>query len=321
MKKRLTLVFLFFLILINSFACKKKTTNDLEVVNIINEVPKKRIDSLNNCTYDQASDLIFLIPEVKALDRNLRLMTRDKRGVAILDNDSSKENSEFYEMKVGENEEFRFQTYYRFMVEKSTCNIYFMSEDNQKYTLLEWSKTNKIKKYYENKSDSIKYQEYLKTHYIGINENNFGTNSTTLTLINLPIDSKSIQSKLYKIITKSNFLIEYNCGEEDIMGGYLGDINGFNLYIIENYCGDFPFKNLLVVKNNVLISKLLIDVESWDVEKKETENIEDQTNITFEIEKNYIITIKTEKQLDKNIQSIKKENLLKFKLKNNLVSF
>src|SRR5699024_6648083 len=92
---------------------------------------------------------------------------------------------------------------------------------------------------------------------------------------------------------------------DDIKGVYLGAVYQFHLYIIENFCGDFDFRDLVVTKNGNLISKLLIDTEYWDIEEKELHNEADETKVTFEITKDYIITVKTVISLEGQIQTSK----------------
>lgn len=123
-------------------------------------------DSLQcSCTYDKAVDMLFMIPEVAALNEDIRSYTQGKRGASILNSDPNNENLDYYEMKVGDNNELRFQTYYRFIIEKTSCDIFVIWGDEQHYTLAEWNKINGIGKYYKNSEDSIKYTEYLNTHY------------------------------------------------------------------------------------------------------------------------------------------------------------
>lgn len=87
-----------------------------------------------------------------------------------------------------------------------------------------------------------------------------------------------ITMQLYKEIIEN-----YGCGENSVNGKILGKQNNFELFIIENDCGDFPFKDLLSVKYGKIIDKLNIESSSFDIEKSERDNIQDKTEITFNI--------------------------------------
>src|SRR5699024_441906 len=91
----------------------------------------------------------------------------------------------------------------------------------------------------------------------------------------LLINSHNIQSKLKTIMSHAPFLNDYKCGEDNVKGLYLGEIYRFQLYLIENVCGDFDFRDLVITQNGKLVSKLLVDIDYWDIEKQELHNITD----------------------------------------------
>ena len=67
-----------------------------------------------------------------------------------------------------------------------------------------------------------------------------------------------------------NIIEEYGCGDNSVMGKTLGKSGDYEVFIVENNCGDFPFKDLISVKEGKTIDKLTIMSSSFDVEKSET---------------------------------------------------
>ena len=61
---------------------------------------------------------------------------------------------------------------------------------------------------------------------------------------------------------------------------------------------------MILLKGNKIISKLLIDGDSWDIEKDE-ENIRDEIITTFEIDVNFIIKLKTVNKFNNKLKSSK----------------
>ena len=92
-----------------------------------------------------------------------------------------------------------------------------------------------------------------------------------------------ITMQLYKEIIEN-----YGCGENSVNGKTLGKNNIFELFIVENDCGDFPFKDLISVKSGKIVDKLNIESSSFDIEKSERDNIQDKTEITFNVIRQYI---------------------------------
>lgn len=100
----------------------------------------------------------------------------------------------------------------------------------------------------------------------------------TIDLSDKNYKGKDITMQLYKDIIE-----EYGCGDNSVTGKDLGEFNVYEVFIVENNCGDFPFKNIISIKDGKIIDKLLIGSSSFDIEKSETENIKDQTDYTFNI--------------------------------------
>lgn len=97
-----------------------------------------------------------------------------------------------------------------------------------------------------------------------------------------------ITMSLYKDIIE-----KYGCGGDNMITGKdLGQFNDNEIFIVENDCGDFPFKDLISVKNGKMIDKLSIESSSFDIEKFETQDIKDETDYTFNIIDLFNIEIK-----------------------------
>lgn len=76
----------------------------------------------------------------------------------------------------------------------------------------------------------------------------------------------------------------------------------YDIFIVSNDCGDFPFKDLITLKDNEIVSKLLIESDSWNIEKDE-KNIRDETINTFIIDRDLNIKVKTVKKLNDDFKS------------------
>lgn len=94
--------------------------------------------------------------------------------------------------------------------------------------------------------------------------------------------------KLYKDIIEY-----YGCGDYSVNGKVLEKQNEIEVFIVENDCGDFPFKHLISVENGKIIDKITIEENAFDVEKSETQNIQDEIDTTFDIRDMSNIEIKT----------------------------
>lgn len=101
-------------------------------------------------------------------------------------------------------------------------------------------------------------------------------------------EGSDITMQLYKDIIEY-----YGCGDHSVNGKVLGKQNEIKIFIVENDCGDFPFKHLISVENGKIIDKITIEENSFDVEKSETQNIQDETDTTFDIRDLFNIEIKT----------------------------
>lgn len=109
-----------------------------------------------------------------------------------------------------------------------------------------------------------------------------------------------ITMQLYKDIIQY-----YGCGENLVYGKALGKQNEVEIFIVENDCGDFPFKDLISVKNGKIIHKVTIESSSFDIEKLENQNIEDRVDISFDINDMSKIEIKSTHSInDKKLNTI-----------------
>ena len=112
----------------------------------------------------------------------------------------------------------------------------------------------------------------------------------------LPISSQSL-SKMKSIDLDKKVFFEYACGSQP-KGFFLGKRDDFDIFIVNNDCGDFVFRDLLVVKSNKIVSKLNIESDSWDIEKEESQKIKDENIVTFNIDKELMISLKSINKLN-----------------------
>ena len=131
---------------------------------------------------------------------------------------------------------------------------------------------------------------------------NVENNKKDTNYFKLPISSNKIADTSPLKIDKKTFK-EYTCGS-DAYGYNLGKMNEFDVYIVNNDCGDFPYKDLIVLNGNKIISKLLIESDSWDIEKDE-KKIRDEIISSFEIDTNFNIKIKTTNKINNKLKSNK----------------
>lgn len=125
--------------------------------------------------------------------------------------------------------------------------------------------------------------------------------------INLPISSSTLLSQKASILNKTLFN-DYSCGDGPT-GFYLGKKDNYDIYIVSNDCGDFPFKDLITVKSNAIISKINIEDDSWDIEKEEKKKIRDENVTSFSIDKDFKISIQTINRIN---NKEKKKNISNF---------
>lgn len=119
-------------------------------------------------------------------------------------------------------------------------------------------KSSLIKSIFEEKSD---YKE------VKINSENYKHQDITM--------------HLYK-----NIIDNYGCGENIVYGMKLKDYKNYEVFIVENNCGDFPFKDLISVQDGKIVDKLPISEDYFDeqnnskeVEIQKTFNIDNYSNI------------------------------------------
>lgn len=71
-----------------------------------------------------AMDIIFKLPEVQAIDKLIQTSTQGKRGVSIMLQDEMNQDSNYYNLMVGNNaHEDRFENIFNFLVNKKTQEI------------------------------------------------------------------------------------------------------------------------------------------------------------------------------------------------------
>ncbi len=115
-----------------------------------------------------------------------------------------------------------------------------------------------------------------------------------------PITSENLLKEKIKTTNHTKGFENYTCGEE-ILEYYQIDSKK---WVIASSCYDFEYKDLVIIdKNKKIISKLLIERESWDIEKKELEDIDDKETVNFVIEKDNKIKITTRHFLNKKLLS------------------
>ena len=136
-----------------------------------------------------------------------------------------------------------------------------------------------------------------------IKKDNDGTSSNNAGKINLNDENykgEDITMQVYKDIIEY-----YGCGDYSVNGISLGKYNDFDIFIVENNCGDYPFKDLISVQNGKIADKLLIESSSFDIEKSEIHNIKDQTDFTFDIINFSNIQVKENHTINNKVQSNK----------------
>lgn len=122
----------------------------------------------------------------------------------------------------------------------------------------------------------------------------------------LPISSESILKEI-PLVSNENIenISEYTCGEGEFEYYPIKNNIDFDICIINNNCYDFEYKDLVVIKDSRIISKLLIDEYSWDIEKMEVENIKEETIVSFKIDTKLNIIVTTKKPYNNQVKSIK----------------
>jgi len=119
----------------------------------------------------------------------------------------------------------------------------------------------------------------------------------------LHITSKNYKGSDITLKTYKQIIDTYGCGDLSVSGLVLGEIENYKIFIVEDQCGDFPFKDLVSVKDGKIVSKLLIDSSSFNVEKYESEKIKYQTHISFEIKDIQNIMITKVSAIDDNVKA------------------
>ena len=169
-----------------------------------------------------------------------------------------------------------------------------------------YSKKSKLDKYFEDAFFINDYMFFEKNgcvySYIKDKNKIENTKIKNAQYFKVPISTKKIKNTSPLKIDEKIFK-EYSCGS-NAFGFNLGKKDEFEIYIVNNDCGDFPFKDLVLLKGNKIISKLFIEGDSWDIEQDE-KNIRDEIITTFEIDVNFIIKLKTVNKLNDKLKSSK----------------
>lgn len=97
-------------------------------------------------------------------------------------------------------------------------------------------------------SSAVLYKEGI-SDAIGV-----GNLSDSININSVNYSGSDITEQLYK-----NIIEEYGCGENEVNGMKLPGKFGVQLFIVENDCGDFPFKDLISVKNGKTYSKIMLE--------------------------------------------------------------
>jgi|GEM_PF-2439882 len=123
--------------------------------------------------------------------------------------------------------------------------------------------------------------------------------------LNLPISSKTIADKNPYISNRNiENISEYTCGENQFEYFQINSAQfNFDIFIINSACFDFEYKDLVLIKEDKILSKLLIDTNSWDIEKMEINNIKEETRISFEIDKDFNVIVNTKVFLKEQVLS------------------
>lgn len=105
----------------------------------------------------------------------------------------------------------------------------------------------------------------------------------------LPITNKSLQAMKPIELNDAAFK-DYACGGR-ARGFYLGEVNGDRVFILNNDCGDFEFKDMLLVRSGRVASKITIESDAWDMEEEEKNEIRDEVITTFAIDEKYAVRV------------------------------
>lgn len=102
-------------------------------------------------------------------------------------------------------------------------------------------------------------------------------NSKKIAISSKNYKQQNITMKLYK-----NIIEVYGCGENIVYGMQLPNYENYEVFIVENNCGDFPFKDLITIDGGNIVGKLSISEFYFDEQENETKktfNIENYSNI------------------------------------------
>ncbi|TWP22474.1 hypothetical protein ETU10_11035 [Apibacter muscae] len=262
---------------------------------------KETSDSINNWKFCGVETFNSDIDDSISIKmRNLKLhMTKDTLFI------NNKYKNKINIQKMEAHKFFRSQYIYDYYTSFLKNKYKINARDTVQYIELDYNKNGYPKEYLKDGLVAIFMNNHIFLEYSGYIFCYTKPESKD-NVKSFPVTSESIKNKLYNIYSydKKYLNPDYTCGEDYVKGYYLGkNNNNYEVYIVENSCGDFYFLDLLVIKNNTIISKITIDNDSWDVEQSEVNNIKNEIVTTFKIDTNYTIFIKTKKILNKKTQS------------------
>ncbi|WP_454975411.1 hypothetical protein [Capnocytophaga bilenii] len=108
-----------------------------------------------------------------------------------------------------------------------------------------------------------------------------------------PLDSLNYKRvKLPNSYFPTNVIAWNACGSETMDGMYLGEYNGFKIFIIENVCSDASYKVLFSTREKNIIDSL--EIENYYIDpEKDSENIIDIQKSVFKMKRINSIEVKS----------------------------
>ncbi|MCD8418542.1 hypothetical protein J2Q11_12880 [Tenacibaculum finnmarkense genomovar finnmarkense] len=199
-------------------------------------------------------------------------------------------------------EKFSGSFYVKCNPQKKADFVYYKDEPNKNVLDV---KVNSISESFQRYSDElcscISLKEESTVSSISKIENIVNKEKESL---KFPLSTKTIvDEKPYISNNNIENISEYTCGENQFEYFSLKNKWNFDVYIIISNCYDFEYKDLVVLKKNKIISKLRIEEDSWDIDKMETNNVKDQTLVTFSIDEAFNIVVKTKNILNGEFHS------------------
>ncbi len=115
----------------------------------------------------------------------------------------------------------------------------------------------------------------------------------------LPLSSKLLNSESPLALDKNiEGILEYTCGEKLFECFPIKSKWSFDIYIMNSSCYDFEYKDLVLVKDNKVLSRILIEEHSWNIE---SDNLTNERIVSFNIDENYNLHVKMEYIQDEKV--------------------